>query len=184
MRTFKITLLATFKYKISSINYSHHAVNYIPMTYLFYNWKSVPFDLLHPFLTPPTLRLWQPPICSLYVRVHFEEEGCLLAWFCLWFYIPHLTDIIRYLSFCRGSFITYSDPMEIKTSVFLPFFVVSCFLLSLSWSVNTMPSLSSFSCLLLCHPGPSSHLFGLCFFSFTDHMWTRKIIIKMICCFS
>lgn len=25
------------------INYSHHAVHYIPMTYSFYNWKFAPF---------------------------------------------------------------------------------------------------------------------------------------------
>ena len=31
------------------IDYSHDAVHYIPMAYLFYNWKFVPFDSLHPF---------------------------------------------------------------------------------------------------------------------------------------
>ena len=32
---------------------------------VFYNWKSVPFDLLHPFCSPLTTHLWWPPICSL-----------------------------------------------------------------------------------------------------------------------
>ena len=30
------------------INYNHHAIPYILMTYLSYNGKFVPFDLLHP----------------------------------------------------------------------------------------------------------------------------------------
>ena len=34
---------------ISSTTIWKHCVNYIPMTYLFYNWKFVPFDPLHPF---------------------------------------------------------------------------------------------------------------------------------------
>ena len=34
---------------------------------LFYNWKFVPFDPLHPFHPPSTFCLWQPPICSLYL---------------------------------------------------------------------------------------------------------------------
>ena len=33
----------------SIINYSHHAIHYIPMTYFFYNWKPVPFDSLQIF---------------------------------------------------------------------------------------------------------------------------------------
>ena len=36
MRTFTITLLTTFKYAIEYY-YSHHAVPYIPRTYLFHN---------------------------------------------------------------------------------------------------------------------------------------------------
>ena len=38
----------------SSVNYTNHVVHYIPSTYLSYNWKFVPFDLLHPIpLNPP-----------------------------------------------------------------------------------------------------------------------------------
>ena len=33
------------------INYSHHAVHYILMTHLFYNWEFVFFDPLHSFPT-------------------------------------------------------------------------------------------------------------------------------------
>ena len=31
----------------SIINYSNNAIDNIPMTYLFYNWKFVPFDHLY-----------------------------------------------------------------------------------------------------------------------------------------
>ena len=43
----------------NTINYSHHAVHYIPMTYLFYNWNVFPSDLLHPFhpLLQPNFKL-------------------------------------------------------------------------------------------------------------------------------
>ena len=33
----------------SIVNCSHHAVHYIPITYLFCNWVFFPTDLLHPF---------------------------------------------------------------------------------------------------------------------------------------
>ena len=43
--TFKMDFLSnSLIYNI--INYSHHAVHYIPRTCLFYNWKFVPFDYL------------------------------------------------------------------------------------------------------------------------------------------
>ena len=37
----------------SITNHSHHAVYYLPMTYLFYNWNFVPFDPIDPFHHPP-----------------------------------------------------------------------------------------------------------------------------------
>ena len=40
------------------INHRHYAVHCIRMAYLFYNWKFVPDDALHPFSTchhPPSL---------------------------------------------------------------------------------------------------------------------------------
>lgn len=40
------------------INYSCEMVHYISMTYLFYNWKFVPFDPFYPFgAHPPNLAL-------------------------------------------------------------------------------------------------------------------------------
>lgn len=36
----------------SVINYSHHAVRYIPRTRLFYKWKFVTFDPPHSFCPP------------------------------------------------------------------------------------------------------------------------------------
>ena len=37
------------------INSSHHAIHYIPKTYLFYSWKFVPFNPLYLFHPPPSL---------------------------------------------------------------------------------------------------------------------------------
>ena len=54
----------------SIIDYSHHAVLFI--SYLFYNWKFVPFNALHLFCPSPHLSpLWQPSVCSLYLWVCF-----------------------------------------------------------------------------------------------------------------
>lgn len=39
----------------SIMNYSDHAVHYIPMEYLFYNWNFVPFDPFDPFSSLLTL---------------------------------------------------------------------------------------------------------------------------------
>ena len=52
MRTFKICCLSNFQIH-NIINHYHHAVDYIPRTYLSYNWKWVPFDCFHPILPPP-----------------------------------------------------------------------------------------------------------------------------------
>ena len=41
------------------------------MTYLFYNWKFVPFDSFHSFHPPSTTHLWRPPMCSIYLSFHF-----------------------------------------------------------------------------------------------------------------
>ena len=46
----------------NTINHSHYAVHYIPMTYSFYNWKFVPFDSFRLFWPPLIPHLWQPPI--------------------------------------------------------------------------------------------------------------------------
>ena len=47
------------------INYSHQAVHYIPLTYVFYNWKRVPFDTLLPIRSPPpTSDIHQSVLCN------------------------------------------------------------------------------------------------------------------------
>ena len=79
------------QYSIS--NYSHHTVHYIPMIYLFYNWKFVPFDYLHLFSPPhpqPSCLL-QPPICSIY-----ELGGFVLLYF---LFLDSPWRMIQYLSF-------------------------------------------------------------------------------------
>ena len=48
----------------SIIKYSHHAVHSITRTYLFCNWKFVPFDPLHPFLHCHHY-LWQSSLVSI-----------------------------------------------------------------------------------------------------------------------
>ena len=91
------------------IDCSHHAILYISMRELFiFNWKFTPFDPLHPFIWPPwwlrgesvklqggrarsiypllSLHLWQPPSLHLWVWI-----------FCL-FLIPHVSEVIWYLS--------------------------------------------------------------------------------------
>ena len=56
----------------SGINYSHHDVLYIYMTYLFYSWNCAFFNPLHPFCPSCPPHLHHPPICSLYPwEVHF-----------------------------------------------------------------------------------------------------------------
>ena len=37
----------------SNVNNIYHVVYYIPSTYLFYSWKCVPFNYLHPVPPPP-----------------------------------------------------------------------------------------------------------------------------------
>ena len=63
--------------------------NCILMAYLFYNWRSVPLNLLHLFLPNPYHPpLWEAPICSLYL------------WVCLFvlFFRFCLSEITWYLS--------------------------------------------------------------------------------------
>ena len=51
MRTFMIYCLNNLQIcnTVTMQQYSHHAVHYIPMTYLLCSWKFIPFDPLHPF---------------------------------------------------------------------------------------------------------------------------------------
>ena len=64
---------------------SHHAVYYIAMTDLFYDWNFVPLDFLHPFAHPPT-----PPLATANL---FSESLSVV------FKIPHISEIIWCLSF-------------------------------------------------------------------------------------
>ena len=43
MRCLRSTI-SDFQIYNSIVNYSHHAVRYLSKTYLFYNWKFMPFD--------------------------------------------------------------------------------------------------------------------------------------------
>ena len=63
------------------ISYSHHAVHYIPMTYLFYNWKFMLFNSFQLFCPLPlaTSNLFS-------VSMNFRVGV-----------IPHMRVIIRYL---------------------------------------------------------------------------------------
>ena len=49
----------------SIINYSHHAVHYIPKTYLHYNWKFVPHILIANYFNNKTIFLIKN---TLYIR--------------------------------------------------------------------------------------------------------------------
>ena len=69
------TLLAAFRYKYSIINHHHHAVHYIPMTYLFHNWKFVPLDSVTHFTHLPTSGNHQSVLCI------YEFKG--IAFVCL-----------------------------------------------------------------------------------------------------
>lgn len=51
------------------MNYSHHAVQYTSRSYLFYNWKPIPFNQLHPFLPTATYCLWQLLMWFLHIGV-------------------------------------------------------------------------------------------------------------------
>ena len=60
--------------------------HYVPVTYLFYDWKFVPFGHLHPFPPPPSPHIWQPQsvLCYLWspffrggVRIPCEIKWCL-----------------------------------------------------------------------------------------------------------
>lgn len=52
----------------SIINYSHHAVHYIPRTYASYNWKFVPFHHLHSHLLSHSLPLTTTSLFSVSMR--------------------------------------------------------------------------------------------------------------------
>ena len=89
IRTFPIyppSNLQILQYSI--INYSHHTVHFIPVTYLFYNWKFVPFDALRQFCPPA------PSISSNHQSVPVSMS--MLSFYFL--KISHRSEGIQYLS--------------------------------------------------------------------------------------
>ena len=75
----------------SRINYSHHAVCYIPWTYLSYNWKLVPFDHLAPFtcyLPLTTTKLFSVSMSSIFVHCFLDST---YKWDCMVFVFLCLT---------------------------------------------------------------------------------------------
>lgn len=79
-----------------------YAVHYIPMAYLYCNWRFLPLSLLHLFHThTQSPSLWQSFICSLYLSL-------FSFWFCVHFVFrflvymrsygvcPSLSDLVQY----------------------------------------------------------------------------------------
>ena len=49
--------------------------HYVSVTYLFYDWKFVPFGYLHPFPPLPSPHIWQPQSVLCICEVLFSGEG-------------------------------------------------------------------------------------------------------------
>ena len=91
---FTLSLLLNMEYSI--INYSLHVIHHISMTYSFYNWKLVPFDLFHPFcLAQPSIVNHQYFLFSLFMNF-FKNEFIHVLFS---FGFDSTYEIIRYLSF-------------------------------------------------------------------------------------
>jgi len=72
IRTFKANLLCNFQMYSTILLTSHHAVHYIPMPYLFYNWKCVPLEPLHLFCLPSHPHSAQASTILFFVSVMFD----------------------------------------------------------------------------------------------------------------
>jgi len=84
------TLLATFKCSTQYELYcSHHAAHYNSSTYLSCKYNFVTFDHLHPFLPS---------------SAHLRQQSTFLSVFVCFFQIPHLSELIQYLSFSSWHF--------------------------------------------------------------------------------
>ena len=88
------TVLTSSMYAYSSVNYGHQ-VCYFPNPYLSYEWKFVLFEYLH--LTP----LPRLPASSIHKSDLFFYKFGGSIWF-LFLEIPHVNQIIQYLSFSGG----------------------------------------------------------------------------------
>ena len=75
-------------------------VLYFTSPWLFYTYQFVVFTTFTFFTQPPNLPpICQPSVCSLYLSLF---QLCLFIYFVL--YIPHISEIIWYLSFRLNSF--------------------------------------------------------------------------------
>ena len=92
------TLPAAFKY--NTVLTTGSTLYIIPMTYLFYKyfWELVPFDSFHPFCSPPPASSNHQSIVCI----------CIFSFlFFIYFYIPHIREIIWYLSLSDLSHLAY-----------------------------------------------------------------------------
>ena len=69
-------------------HYSHHVVHYNPMTYIFYNWRFVPFEFHYPFRPTPNPDLGNKQAILVLYGLDF-----------LFVFQFHICEIIQYLSF-------------------------------------------------------------------------------------
>ena len=78
-----------------------NVVDYISVTYLFYNWKFLPHHLPHLFYSSLyATSMWQPLVFSLYLWISF----CFVCSIFHFKKILHISESICYLSFCADLF--------------------------------------------------------------------------------
>ena len=78
-----------------------NVVDYISVTYLFYNWKFLPHHLPHLFYSSLyATSMWQPLVFSLYLWISF----CFVCSIFPFKKILHISESICYLSFCADLF--------------------------------------------------------------------------------
>ena len=88
-----------FPYKVIAVLLTVVLVLYTvsSLACLFYYRKFVSLNSFHLFCqTLQPLPLWQPPVCSLYLRVCFH----FALFICFAFWIPRISEMIQYLSLC------------------------------------------------------------------------------------
>ena len=60
---------------LESVDHISYAVYYIPMAYLFCNWRSVTLNPFHIISTIPDLfRFWQPYICFVFLIPQIQKS--------------------------------------------------------------------------------------------------------------
>ena len=95
MRSFKLYSLQFSNMQLSIINYSHHAIHYIPKTFYFITGT---FN----FCSPPIPHLCQPTICFMYLWVQFwgffgKEPTCKWNYTVLSFYQTYFPCVLSML---------------------------------------------------------------------------------------